>query len=221
MNKSSLWPTEIYNFKSETIDNDKIKEIILEKEKEDDARYPVKANSRGSRGRGIGHGTSKDSLLTEDCFSEITDFLFDCTLAITEDLYRDGIKFCMTDSWANVKRDGDHSLNHIHPNSHWGCAYYVTETYESPIYFSDPRIRKHMYEAYGLERENKYSNTMGPAKNYPGEVLFFPAWLEHAVSNNLNKNPRISISANFTVYDGNNLTSGQLEKLGIPGYAFY
>ena len=32
MKKSFLWPTEIYNFKSETIDNDKMKEIILEKD---------------------------------------------------------------------------------------------------------------------------------------------------------------------------------------------
>ena len=33
MKKNLLWPTELYSFETENIDNDKIKEIILEKEK--------------------------------------------------------------------------------------------------------------------------------------------------------------------------------------------
>jgi ectoine hydroxylase-related dioxygenase (phytanoyl-CoA dioxygenase family) len=33
----------------------------------------------------------------------------------------------------------------------------------------------------------------------PGEVFMFPSWLEHAVSQNLTDNPRISISCNFLI----------------------
>ena len=33
MKKNLLWPTEIYSFNSNTIDNNKVKERILEKEK--------------------------------------------------------------------------------------------------------------------------------------------------------------------------------------------
>ena len=38
MNKKLLWPTELYYFKNVNIDNDKIKKIILEKEKTEPSR---------------------------------------------------------------------------------------------------------------------------------------------------------------------------------------
>ena len=38
MKKNLLWPTEIYSFNSNTIDNNKVKERILEKEKGESSR---------------------------------------------------------------------------------------------------------------------------------------------------------------------------------------
>ncbi len=190
MDIKRLWPTELYFFKNENIDNNKIKEIILEKEKTESSRELSN----------VGGWQSHGDLIDEDCFSEIKNFLNECVLSIKEKLYRDDVKIFISQSWANVNRKGGYNTPHIHPNCHWSCAYYVTETYTSPIYFSDPRIRAQMFTSSDLLNENnKYYNNIGPEKNQPGDVLFFPSWLEHAVANNSTDSPRISISCNFQV----------------------
>ena len=186
MNKDFLFATEIYSFKNENIDNDKIKEIILEKEKGESSRS---ISNRGG-------WQSEESLLEENCFSEIKDFLFECTESIKKDMYEDDTKFHMVSSWANVNRKGAYNISHIHSHSHWSCAYYVTETYTSPIYFIDPRTRAGMFVIFGGGK-NQYNNILGLKKCEPGQALFFPSWLEHGVKQNLTDNPRISISCNF------------------------
>ena len=69
------------------------------------------------------------------------------------------------------------------------------------IYFSDPRIRANVITAKDLQKD-KYIGILRPPKSEPGEVFMFPSWLEHAVSQNLTDNPRISISCNFVLHDG-------------------
>ena len=188
MKKNLLFPTEVYSFNNENIDNDKIKEILLEKEKTKTGK------NRSSRGG----WQSQDSLFEEKDFSEIKDFLFECTESITRDMYQDDIKFYMVQSWANVNRKGAYNVSHVHGNSHWSCVYYVTETYEASIYFIDPRIRAGMFTPVG-GKKNQYNNILGLSKCELGQALFFPSWLEHGVKQNLTDNPRISISCNFIV----------------------
>ena len=187
MKKNLLFSTEVYSFNNENIDNDKIKEIILKKEEGESSRSISN----------IGGWQSEESLLEENYFSEIKDFLFECTESVARDMYQDDdIKFYMASSWANVNRKGDYNLSHIHGNSHWSCVYYVTETYKASIYFLDPRIRAEMFTAIGGEMNPK--SMLGLEKCESGQVLFFPSWLEHAVLQNPTDNPRISISSNFT-----------------------
>ena len=187
MNKDFLFPTEFYSFNNENIDNDKIKEVILEKEKTETSREI--SNHGGWQ--------SQDSLLDEKDFSEIRDFLFECTESITRDMYEDDTKFYMVSSWGNVNRKGAYNETHFHGNSHWSCAYYITETYGAPIYFIDPRVRAGMFITIGSEK-NKYNNILRLEKCEPGDAIFFPSWLEHGVKQNITDNPRISISCNFT-----------------------
>ena len=188
MKKNLLWPTEIYSFKNEIIDNVKIKEIFLEKEKSELSRSISN----------IGGWQSEDSILEENDFSEIKDFLLKCVSSIKNEIYRDDVKILLAQSWANVNRFGHYNLNHVHGNSHWSCSYYVTETYKAPLYFSDPRVRKSMDNSQYLLK-NKCSDRLGSEKSMPGEVIFFPSWLEHAVAKNSTDNPRISISCNFLI----------------------
>ena len=62
MKKSLAWPTEIYSFKNEIIDNDKIKELILQKE-------DGSAGISGSRRPFGGAWQSTRSILEENEFS--------------------------------------------------------------------------------------------------------------------------------------------------------
>ena len=188
MKKNLLWPTEIYSFNSNTIDNNKVKERILEKEKGESSRSISN----------VGGWQSEDTILEEEVFSEIKDFLFECVSSIKNELYIDDVDFLLAQSWANVNRNGHYNINHDHGGSQWSCAYYVTETYTAPLYFIDPRVRIYMDNS-NLFLKNKYYNTLGSEKSMPGEVIFFPSWLEHAVAKNSTDNPRISISCNFLV----------------------
>ena len=190
MKKNLLWPTELYSFNTENIDNDKIKEILLEKEKTEPTR---ELSNRGG-------WQSHANVLKDDGFSEIEDFLYDCTSHILKDIFIDDVKFFIVSSWANVNRKEDYNISHIHGNSHWSCAYYVTGTYTAPIYFIDPRIRAEMFTAIGVGGgTGPWTKGLGPEKCEPGQALFFPSWLEHGVKQNLTDNPRISISCNFIV----------------------
>ena len=188
MKKNLLWATEIYSFKSDNIDNDKIKEILLEKEKSESGRSLSN----------VGGWQSEDTILEEDGFSGIKDFLFECVSSIKNEIYIDDVKFFLAQSWASVNRNGHYNVNHDHGNSQWSCAYYVTETYTAPLYFIDPRVRIYMDNS-NLYLKNKYFQQLGAEKSVPGEVIFFPSWLEHAVAKNSTDNPRISISCNFLV----------------------
>ena len=188
MKKNLLWPTEIYSFNSNTIDNNKVKERILEKEKGESSRSISN----------VGGWQSEDTILEEEVFSEIKDFLFECVSSIKNELYIDDVDFLLAQSWANVNRYNHDNSGHIHDDTHWSCVYYVTETYTAPLYFIDPRVRIYMDNS-NLFLKNKYYNTLGSEKSMPGEVIFFHSWLEHAVAKNSTDNPRISISCNFLV----------------------
>jgi|TARA_R110002167_G_C12461539_1_gene632786 uncharacterized protein (TIGR02466 family) len=188
MKKNLLWPTEIYSFKTEIIDNDKIKEIILKKEKDESSKSISN----------IGGWQSEEALLEKNDFSEIKDFLFECFSSIKNEIYREDVKLSLVQSWANVNRYGHYNVGHVHGGSHWSCSYYVTETYTAPLYFIDPRVRVDMDNSHFFLK-NKYFNTLGSEKSMPGEVIFFPSWLEHAVSVNSTNNPRISIACNFLI----------------------
>ncbi len=65
MEKIYLWPTPVYHFKTENINNDKVKEILLEKEKTEPTR---ELSNRGG-------WQSHAEILKDDGFSEIEDFL--------------------------------------------------------------------------------------------------------------------------------------------------
>ena len=188
-----LWPTEIYSFKNEIIDNNKIKELILQKE-------DGSAGISGSRRPFGGAWQSNRSILEENNFSEIKDFLFECTSSIKNEIYDDDVKFSLVQSWANVNRYNHDNSGHIHDDTHWSCVYYVTETFKSPIYFVDPRVRAQMFAPYDLLNEkHKYYGNIGPEQGMPGDAFFFPSWLEHGVFANSTDNPRISISCNYSV----------------------
>ena len=119
MKKNLLWPTEIYSFKNNTVNNTEILNLILQKEKTEESRSISN----------IGGWQSSEDLLFESSFHEVKTFLFQCTDMLKKELYEDDAKFSLLQSWANVNRNGDYNMGHIHGNSHWSCVYYVTETY--------------------------------------------------------------------------------------------
>lgn len=107
-------------------------------------------------------------------------------------------------AWANVNRPGSYNDAHIHPDCDWSVVYYVDCGTLEPgwdrngmIELHDPRTLSRMstLSAYGFAR----SFLLDPQ---PGQMLMFPAWMEHSVHPFYGSGTRISIACNVTVTGG-------------------
>jgi uncharacterized protein (TIGR02466 family) len=104
--------------------------------------------------------------------------------------------------WINVNRTGDENLLHCHPGSFLSGTYYVktpSGMKGGEIVFRDPRgPAVAMYETPGIELPWVGSGTGIPFTPAVGQLLIFPAWLEHRVAPFDASGDRISIAFNAT-----------------------
>jgi uncharacterized protein (TIGR02466 family) len=107
--------------------------------------------------------------------------------------------FCLK-GWINVNRAGDSNVLHCHPGSFVSATYYVkvpTDMKGGEIVFRDPRgPAVAMYETPGIELPWVGSGTGIPFSPATGQLLLFPAWLEHRVEPFEGTGERISIAFN-------------------------
>jgi uncharacterized protein (TIGR02466 family) len=110
-------------------------------------------------------------------------------------------KFCLQ-GWINVNRAGDFNVLHCHPGSFLSATYYVKVPQgmkDGEIVFRDPRgPAVAMYETPGIELPWVGSGVGIPFSPSTGQLLIFPAWLEHRVAPFEGSGERISIAFNAT-----------------------
>lgn len=105
------------------------------------------------------------------------------------------------EAWANVLRNGQYNTLHCHPNALWSGVYFVTDNepvdrqpFSGKLELLDPRPGASLnYE----ERTNLYGRFL--VSPIAGQVLIFPAWLQHQVHPYFGKCERISIAFNVLV----------------------
>jgi len=104
--------------------------------------------------------------------------------------------------WINVNRPGNHNVLHCHPGSFLSATYYVKvpeDMQGGKIAFRDPRgPAVAMYETPGIELPWVGSGMGIPFSPATGQLLMFPAWLEHRVEPFDGSGERISIAFNAT-----------------------
>lgn len=106
------------------------------------------------------------------------------------------------EGWINVNRAGDFNVLHCHPGSCLSAVYYVRVPQPAQggeIVFRDPRgPAVAMYETPGIDLP-WVGNGLGlPFTPTTGQLLLFPAWLEHRVEPFEGEGERISIAFNVT-----------------------
>ena len=98
--------------------------------------------------------------------------------------------------WSIINKKGDFNIAHNHPNSYLSAAYYVKHPEKSGnIKFFDPREQKNMW----YPKIINYTEISAPIVEITpkeGDLLIFPSYLYHAVSENLAKDDRIIVSFN-------------------------
>ena len=186
---NDMWPTTIYTFTVNNIDNEHIKNKILEKEQKG-------LGFRFDPIQGGGWQSNKDLLDYE--FSYLKKSLLVGVNEILSQIYVDDASIKMINSWANISRKGECTMPHIHEEANWSCVYYVTPTEDANLYLKDPRILEKTDKSHHFLKQ-PYTNVIRKRPFDPGEAILFPSWLEHGVGVGTKDAVRISIACNFLI----------------------
>jgi uncharacterized protein (TIGR02466 family) len=102
--------------------------------------------------------------------------------------------------WINVNRAGDSNMLHCHPGSFVSASYYVSVPQEmkgGDIIFHDPRgPAVAMYETPAIDLPWVGTGAGIPFTPATGQLILFPAWLQHRVEPFQGSGERISIAFN-------------------------
>ena len=184
-----MWPTTTYTFTVNNIDNEQIKNKILEREQKG-------LGFRFDSIQGSGWQSNKDLLDSE--FPDLKKSLLIGVNEILGQIYVDNASIRMINSWANISRKGECTLPHIHEEASWSCVYYVTPTEDANLYLKDPRLLEYMDKSHHYLKQ-PYTNVIRKRPFNEGEAILFPSWLEHGVGVGTKDAIRISISCNFLI----------------------
>lgn len=185
----SFWPTILYYKDLVDVDdfNRDLEEKILAWSKADPGVN--KTNRKGW------HSTT--DMHTRPEFKNLVDLLYQTQYEIYQ---QEGLagEPVLGNMWANLNYPGGSNAMHIHPNSLWSGAYYVTaEPTSGNIYFEDPRAISLMTMPRRTAEQPINSQRIIDSLPQPGRLIMFPSWLNHGVRENLSGKNRISVSFNF------------------------
>jgi uncharacterized protein (TIGR02466 family) len=103
----------------------------------------------------------------------------------------------LTGCWANINPPGGRNSSHTHPNNFLSGVYYVsTPPGEGRIEFADPRPQAFVMMPH-VQSFGPYTGNSVTVDVVPGRLIFFPAWLSHAVPMNRSSEERVSIAFNL------------------------
>jgi len=185
----NMWPTNTFTFTVNNIDNEQIKNKCLERENKG-------LGFRFDPVQGGGWQSNKDLLDSE--FLDLKKSLLVGVYEILSQIYIDQASIRMINSWANISRNGEYTMPHIHEEASWSCVYYVTPTEDANLYFKDPRLLEYMDKSHHYLKQ-PYANVVRKRPFDAGEAILIPSWLEHGVGAGTKDAIRISIASNFLI----------------------
>ena len=101
--------------------------------------------------------------------------------------------------WSIINKKNSFNIKHNHPNSYLSAAYYVKVPKNSGnISFYDPKEQKNI-RFPKTKKFTEISAVVSSMEPEEGDLLLFPSYLYHSVSENLSDNDRIIISFNIDI----------------------
>ena len=194
--KVEYWfPTPIWNYSFEAINNDQYDEAI---------KYcnELKQRSPGRKFSNYGGWQSNDLPLRGIFSTPLAPFLKEIKPLFADLLSSMGssVAIDIDNVWVNINKKGDKNFTHNHPNTNFAGVFYLTEN-NSEIVFQ----RDFSTAVWWQECLFSKSNTM-PTYNQviyepkKGNVFIFPSWLHHYVKDNEQGSERISIAFNLSTF---------------------
>ena len=112
-------------------------------------------------------------------------------------LFNSQYDYSIKDSWFNVSLEGSYQESHVHPNSVFSCVYYASVPQGSGqlVFFSN---ENEMIQLLNVSEHNQYSSQTFTFVPQERDLIIFRSHVRHMVNMNQNKEPRISLSYNFS-----------------------
>ena len=116
------------------------------------------------------------------------------------------------DAWFHITRKGGHFTNHNHPMASWSAVYCVdagVDKDDSPnsgvtrFFHPNPAASNYLDAGNLNMTKNHFSYGHQNFKLQSGQIIIFPSWLNHEVSQYTGNLERIVIAANFWFHHPN------------------
>ena len=181
MIRETLFPTHAYTLNDAIMkkDNAMIKKDIMQK---------LKKTNRPS-------WQSESNLHLKQKYKSLCDQIIKMATKIFEEQDIQYEIFEITSMWANVLKTNENFHAHTHANNYLSGVYYV-QTKNTHINFLDPRPQSNVIRPAVKNYNILNSSVLLLAAN-ENKLILFPSWLQHYVSSNKDKEPRISVSFNI------------------------
>jgi uncharacterized protein (TIGR02466 family) len=170
----------------------------------DAARFHPPARARIAGLQTAGAGTMKPgqwqsgpALHEDPAFAGFAQFVLQAVAERFEALKYRPTAVAFTGMWANVNTPGYAHPVHAHSNNFLSGVYYVTALEGAGgLVFLDPR-KQHQVLVPSLAEVTPMNSTAARLPAEEGQMVLFPAWLEHYTEENRSAEPRISIAFNL------------------------
>jgi uncharacterized protein (TIGR02466 family) len=170
----------------------------------DPGDFHPKARARIQALQASGQGTDKPGqwqsgpdLHKDKVFLAFADFVMQAAADRFEALKYQPTQLAFTGMWANVNTPSYVHPVHAHSNNFLSGVYYVTAPEGAGgLVFLDPR-KQHQVLVPSLAEITPMNSTAARLGAQEGQMILFPAWLEHYTEENRSPVPRISIAFNL------------------------
>ena len=166
----------------------------------------------------LNHLTKTSFLLKDTRLSRVKNFLDEHMNNFIENVIEIKNKFVMTQSWSTITKKGQQHQLHNHPNAMFSLVFYVSaEGSKSGNFvfnFESSRLCERWNFSLDVKKYNTFNSFTWDFEVNTGDLIIFPAWMQHYTRENTTNNDRIIVGANYFI-DGVVGSTKGVDKIGI------
>ena len=191
-----LFPTPVFHFRVENYQelNIELENYILNLKKKDE-KGQKKSNAGGWHSHNF--DLTNDNMAKK--FAKIFEKFYKKVIIDEMGWKYNSDRVKIEGMWSIINKKGSFNIQHNHPNAYLSSAYYVKHPEKSgSIKFFDPREQKSIRYPK-IKKYGELSAATVEIAPKEGDLLIFPSYLYHAVTENLSEQDRIIISFNVDI----------------------
>ena len=164
------------------------------------------------------HLTKTSFLLKDTRLSRVKNFLDEHINNYIENVIEIRNKFVMTQSWSTITKKGEQHQSHDHPNAIFSLVFYVSAEGNKSgnfVFNLQPSGLKQRWNfSFKVKKYNPFNSSSWEYEVNTGDLIIFPAWMQHFTRENTTNKDKIIIGVNYFIEDVLGSTKG-VDKIGI------